>query len=191
MTWSVVSVAPADGTCVLQASWLGINSYTGYGACARGPGPRPRERAHIPAAAGTFRIGSTPLDYPTCPNGFTVTFQATRSNDATLFARCTASVTVLQARSRMGGKTCGARFRPARRPPPQVAKPPVITDCGPRNVNERSIVGTAIGLPLAATNLNVGTSLLWTVTATAPGYAGNVITVGLCDGTLRVLQYSA
>lgn len=73
---------------------------------------------------------------------------------------------------------------------PQVAKPPLITDCGPRSVNERSIVGTAIGLPLAATNLNVGTSLLWTVTATAPGYSGNVITIGLCDGTLRVLQYS-
>ena len=73
--------------------------------------------------------------------------------------------------------------------PPQVAKPPVITDCAPRSVNERSVVGSAIGAPLAATNLNVGTSLLWTVTAVVPGMTGNAITIGLCDGTLRVLQY--
>jgi hypothetical protein len=72
----------------------------------------------------------------------------------------------------------------------QVAKPPVITDCGDRSVNERSIVGSAVGAPLSATNLNVGTSLLWTVSAVAPTYSGNVITIGLCDGILRVMQYS-
>ena len=50
------------------------------------------------AYAGTFRIGSTPVDYPTCPNGFTVLFQATRSNDNSLSAQCTANVAILQVR---------------------------------------------------------------------------------------------
>lgn len=40
MAWSVVSVTPADGSCALQASWLSINSYSGYGAAGVGQGRR-------------------------------------------------------------------------------------------------------------------------------------------------------
>lgn len=52
--------------------------------------------------AGTFRIGPTAVDYRTCPNGFTVLFQATRSNDNSLWAQCTVNVAVLQVRELLG-----------------------------------------------------------------------------------------
>jgi hypothetical protein len=45
-----------------------------------------------------FSIGATSLDYMTCINGFSVDFRVERVNDATLFAECSAVVTVVQVR---------------------------------------------------------------------------------------------
>ena len=112
---------------------------------------------------GRLRIGAWPLDYTLCMNGFRLTYRAARSNNAGIAASCAVDVEVLQ-----------------------VAKPPVITDCGNRSVAERSIAGANIGAPLAALNRNIGTSLLWFVNYTT---AGNVpISAGMCDGQLRVLR---
>ena len=77
---------------------------------ARGPPPF-HPALFFLSLAGTFRIGATPVDYPTCPNGFTVLFQATRSNDNSLWAQCTATVAVLQVRAslRKGPRRKGPR----------------------------------------------------------------------------------
>ena len=133
MTWTVVSATPVDATCTLTAAMLSIHNYTGYGdeggvgrraVVDRGGGEveqmslrssgRGSHVSHLPLLLphrsppppGVFYVGTTPLDYPTCPNGFSVTFQAARSNNAGLFAQCTAAVTVLQVLRRCLGTLC-------------------------------------------------------------------------------------
>jgi hypothetical protein len=107
-----------------------------------------------------MQIGSTALDYSKCPNGVSLVLRAIRTADTTLNASCTISVDINQ-----------------------VIKTPVITDCSPRSVTERSTVGTVFGSTLKATTTNVGTSLLWSL-STSP-----TVAVSACDGQLRVAQY--
>ncbi|RYY33779.1 cadherin repeat domain-containing protein, partial [archaeon] len=109
-----------------------------------------------------LRVGATALDYPTCP-AFTITYSVKRSNDDTAIISCSVDVTVAQ-----------------------VAKRPIIVDCANRSVDERSIVGTSLAPPFAATNLNLGTSILWFVNYTTSGQVP--FSVGMCDGQLRVLR---
>jgi hypothetical protein len=78
-----------------------------------------------------LRIQAWPIDYTTCSNGFYIEFTARRSNNVGISAMCGVNVSVLQ-----------------------VTKPPIITDCGNRTVNERSISGTLVGTPLLANNPN-------------------------------------
>jgi hypothetical protein len=111
-------------------------------------------------AAGRLMTGATPLDFTPCQNGFSVVFRVARSNNAALFATCRANVEITQ-----------------------VAKAPIVTDCGPRAINERSITGTTAGAPLVATNLNVGTSILWFINTTLANNAP--FTIGMCDGIIR------
>jgi hypothetical protein len=110
VNWTIQSVTAVDVGCVLKPANFSVTAGTG---------------------TGMLRIGSWPLNYPSCPNGFTLVFTATRSNNAAERANCTVAVSVTQ-----------------------VAKPPTIADCGLRSVAERSIAGTNVGLPFAATNLN-------------------------------------
>ena len=102
--------------------------------------------------------GATALDYPSCQNGISVWVTAARVSAPTLNATCRLNVTVTQ-----------------------VAKPPVISDCGPRSVNERTIAGTPAGAALVATTTNIGTSIFWSINDTVP------FSIGACDGIVRVL----
>lgn len=72
----------------------------------------------------------------------------------------------------------------------QVARPPIITDCSNRAVNERTISGSAIGGPILATNPNIGTSLVYSLnyTLSTPSPPNVPLSIGLCDGQLRVLK---
>jgi hypothetical protein len=109
-------------------------------------------------ASMQLRTGTTPLDYPSCRNGFVFDLVATRLSNSALSATCTVNVTIAQ-----------------------VIKAPVISDCGPRAVDERSAAGTVAGLPLAASTTNVGTALLWSIN----GSASAPFSIGVCDAILR------
>ena len=62
---------------------------------------------------------------------------------------------------------------------------PSVTNCGTaRSIVERSAIGTFIGTALVAQNPNVGTSITWAFVSPPIGLP---ISIGLCDGQLRVL----
>lgn len=61
---------------------------------------------------------------------------------------------------------------------------PTITNCGSRSIVERSASGTFIGAAFSATNPNVGTSITWAFVSPPNGLP---ISIGLCDGQLRVI----
>lgn len=120
-------------------------------------------------------VMNTALDYASCQNGFRAVVTVTRSDSATQFASGFGTVTA----------TCAIDVEVL-----QVARPPIITDCSDRAVNERSISGSAIGGPILATNPNIGTSLIYSLNATLskPFPPAIPLSIGLCDGQLRVLK---
>ena len=62
---------------------------------------------------------------------------------------------------------------------------PTITNCGAlRTIAERSATGTFIGPAFNALNPNVGTSITWAFVSPPNGLP---ISIGLCDGQLRVI----
>jgi hypothetical protein len=113
-------------------------------------------------STGKLKLGTPAIDFAKCQKGLSFNFVATRSNNALLNSTCNVKLSVTQ-----------------------IIKQPVITDCAPRFVIERSTVGTIFGAPLVANTTNVGTSLVWSMNNSAASPIG----IGLCDGQLRVLQY--
>jgi hypothetical protein len=117
----ISKIATLDSTCAIFASNFSWNNAT--------------KRVSI----------ASPLDYPSCQSGFTLTLNATRKFDSSLFATCVVNVTITQ-----------------------VAKKPVITDCGPRQIAESTIAGTPVSNPtaggsagLVATTTKICTSIRW------------------------------
>ena len=135
--------------------------------------------------SATLTVLNAPVLLTLCPNGFTVALRATRSTDATLSATCSMIV---------AGEIYGRYLKDCfvllllhcdSLAVSQYIGVPTITNCGAtRSITERSATGTFIGSALNAINPNVGTSITWAFISPPVNFP---ISIGLCDGQLRVI----
>ena len=152
---------------------VSIVSVNGTAGCVLKPG------VNISWDAATSRLRVVPgvsLLFSACQFGAVVNLVAARVGDSLTFATCAVMVNVTQ-----------------------VARVPVITDCGPRVISERLVTGSAVSFPsgigagrgsvgLTATSGNVGTVVLWTINATTGATAPALpFSIGACDGILTSL----
>lgn len=106
-----------------------------------------------------LKAGASALQWQFCKNGLTVVVTAARTADTTIRSTCTVRVAVVQ-----------------------VAAVPVITDCLPRNIDERLPPVTNIGTPVRATVSNTGTTLLWSLTYP---FQSSLASIDACSGQIR------
>jgi len=126
---------------------------------------------------GILRAGTGTLNAFDCSSGITVALSVARSSVTdspigdTLSATCGVTVAVLQS-----------------------TKPPTITTCAPITISERAPLNTFYTGAVAATNPNVGTTLLYTIVSHTSTPANQELPFSIdCEGRLivsKVVYYS-
>lgn len=166
VNWTIASVVPADVGCPVSPSFFNISV--------------------LSLTSATMWVGATAVQLSLCPNGFNLVVNAARSADWTLNAQCTVAVAGALESGVLNAVVKLSRLTSPFLPPAvgQIIAVPTITNCAtPRSINERSPTGTFIGDAMVATTSNSGTTITWALL----GASGIPISIGLCDGQLRVL----
>ncbi|RYE85099.1 MAG: cadherin repeat domain-containing protein, partial [Methanosarcinales archaeon] len=112
-----------------------------------------------------LKVGTTQLRSITCTTAYQVLLQFARAADATQSTTCLVEVATEET---------------------NIAPVMAPGTCGPRYVNERSLVGTQVGTALVATDENPNQPHIWTIESTAR----YPFALGVCDGIITVTELS-
>lgn len=163
INWTITSVVPADVGCPVTAAYFNVSV--------------------LSLTSASLWVGSTAVQLSQCPNGFSLVLNAARANDVTLNAQCTIAAAGASISAQLFSTLPSLHYK-SDSAVGQIIAVPTITNCAtPRSVNERSPTGTFIGSAMDSINSNSGTTTTWMLLQSA----GIPISIGLCDGHLRVL----